>query len=529
MSARLFSIALLALMLSGCVTAEPMKVVCKDFRTKFVKDLPDPEIVSAIKKDTIPADGSVYSDETIRQFIDLNFPATILNHTQKSISPDNFNSSSSINLVSIGPPAAAVKPLKITDTDKEMFIDEIDKKPGRQTISVDRKRTKLDQSSPAILLLSGGGQWGAFGAGFLEKLHHEGELPKLFIVTGVSTGALQALFVGAAQAGHSSAAFDDIEKTYAELRRNYSPVKETEIVERGSFISAIFSGSVAKLGPLRKRIELALCKKQEGNDQSCPLIEKLADPNAPLVLLGFVEAKTGKMQFVIANEIAMSGLKPIEKQQCLTGAALASAAMPLYFQQVQIESEKPQSKKSLDSVTYYDGGVRQSVFSIAIGKVALNLIKSVRNVPVKENVDYAGPLYSVYVIRNGPTIVPEDPRPDSKSGALTAAKRGYELIVNQSEVSSIASIRLLFPKAELFLATADNNGAAFKDPQPELEGLSATEEQQACKKGAGKAKEIMFDPAFMTCLRAFGRYKANRKDNNGKASPWIKIPSAKIE
>jgi predicted patatin/cPLA2 family phospholipase len=44
-------------------------------------------------------------------------------------------------------------------------------------------------------MLSGGGQWGAFGAGYLDQARRNGTLPEFSYVSGVSTGALQSLFV----------------------------------------------------------------------------------------------------------------------------------------------------------------------------------------------------------------------------------------------------------------------------------------------------------------------------------------------
>src|SRR5262249_37371593 len=47
-----------------------------------------------------------------------------------------------------------------------------------------------------ILVLSGGGQMGAYGAGFLRGWHSRSgaSMPRFDLVTGVSTGALQAPF-----------------------------------------------------------------------------------------------------------------------------------------------------------------------------------------------------------------------------------------------------------------------------------------------------------------------------------------------
>jgi predicted acylesterase/phospholipase RssA len=61
-----------------------------------------------------------------------------------------------------------------------------------------REALRRSLSTPGrvqVLALSGGGQWGAFGAGFLKGWTQAGDRPAEFqVVTGTSTGSLQATF-----------------------------------------------------------------------------------------------------------------------------------------------------------------------------------------------------------------------------------------------------------------------------------------------------------------------------------------------
>ena len=72
-----------------------------------------------------------------------------------------------------------------------------------------------------VLMLSGGGQNGAFGAGFLRgwQARNDARLPAFDLVTGVSTGALQAPFaiVG------SKAAIDTLGELYREAQDRVAP------------------------------------------------------------------------------------------------------------------------------------------------------------------------------------------------------------------------------------------------------------------------------------------------------------------
>jgi len=392
---------------------------------------------------------------------------------------------------------------------------------------------KPAEDSINILMLSGGGQWGAFGAGFLEGLNTQAptEYPRFHIVSGISTGALQALFVGAqgvtqAQDAGKTRAHEERTDWLAELRKQYSPDSESEIVNRRGYLAVLTKGAIAGLKPLRKRIEAALCGGVAEAPKSCPLIDALADDRSVDVMIGFVEAESGKLQYVWANKIAQGKLKKgpeltlKEKQQCLTAAALASAAVPVYYQQIQIKSDEPGTLSSNASSpkkttrTYMDGGIRQSVF-FALPDALVRLTHRKRD---------------LYIVRNGPTVAEvEDTANLSKSG-ISAGLRGYQLIVNQSEVASIAAMRPLFPGAKINLMTADGYKNPFDDPNPEIENVSngVGNREQKCTKDSDGREGMMFDPVFMKCLRAYGRHKAFEPGtNNSGQRPtlrWIELP-----
>ena len=126
---------------------------------------------------------------------------------------------------------------------------------------LDRKLTpdRRDQRRLSVLLLSGGGHWGAFGATYLKTIADKGELPDFDAVTGVSTGGLQSLFVALGTP-----------EAMAAMERNYSPARESDVVDRHPQWQAAIRGSMAGLKPLRRKIEAALCP--DGVKAGCPLI-----------------------------------------------------------------------------------------------------------------------------------------------------------------------------------------------------------------------------------------------------------------
>ena len=345
---------------------------------------------------------------------------------------------------------------------------------------------------PGMVLLSGGGQWGAFGAGYLKRLHECGKLPQSTFISGVSTGALQSLFLaGASHPKHADAML-------ARLAASYAPAREDLIVDRGPQWTAVITGSVAGMAPLRHRIEEALCPRADGQpgqgdcDES-GMLELLANDATPPTLMGFIDAQTGEFRFVDIRTLAKLGGRTA--QQCIVGAALASAAVPLFYQQVRVGER-----------AYMDGGVRQSVFEATIAERAA-LLAARR---AAQSGGGAPAILPLYVVRNGPTIVDEDLDISGQADALHSALRAQGIMVNALEVGSIAALRLRFPEGPANLVTADGWDLGREPGVP------------ACDKKLHDGRERsgqMFNPTFMKCLQRFGAAKADRQE------PWITLPT----
>jgi hypothetical protein len=329
--------------------------------------------------------------------------------------------------------------------------------------------TALDK--PSVLLLSGGGQWGAFGAGLLTTLAADEAVdrPNPVAITGVSTGALQMLFIGAG--------LEDPDVRTA-LRAAYSPLRESEIVNRGGKLMAVVTGSMSGLRPLRKRIETALCPDAAlASGAPCPMLERIAQSNV-IMLAGFVEAQSGRFQFADVNGIAAApDLDARTKRQCIAGAALASVAMPVFFQQVKVAGK-----------TYFDGGVRQSVFATFVQR------------EIQSQMEQLNGGLPLLVLRNGPTDMDADEKANRKLNALDAALRAEAILVNQVEVGSVASLRLQVPTGHIGFASADGWRDETLDP---TDPASPT-----CLALKTADKNAQFAPSFMRCLMAYGDRRA---------------------
>ena len=371
-------------------------------------------------------------------------------------------------------------------------------------------------TSRPILLLSGGGQWGAFGASYLKEVHARtpSGLPDFRVVTGVSTGAMQSLFFGNWHNPESRA------EALNEMYKAYDIDDESEIVKRGGLPALVSRGAMAQLGPLHERIIERICPK---GAKECPVIKAFqtkpadsarADGGATTnyVLVGMVDAESGDFKYVSLNALVDDQFVPGDADwqhraaECLAGAVLASSAMPAYYQQVQVGDEKAGYH------TYIDGGARASVFQALISRafspaVLVQAIQAAEpalsaKAAISATTDAGGP---IYVIRNGPTSVVANEPTDKAWSGLTALQRAYAIMVNQSEVNSVAVIRLVQPKGELWLATADGY-ASFKNGKTRCEKAN---------------KDAMFEPNFMKCLFALGKEKAAIVRDNG--GPWISV------
>lgn len=168
-----------------------------------------------------------------------------------------------------------------------------------------------------LLLLSGGGSVGAFGAGVLVGWTEAGTRPDFDVVTGISTGALMATlaFLGSSH--------DD------DLVRAYTQITSKEVMKRRGIIGFAKRASVYDRGPLEKVIE---------NIVSEELLDAVA-----------VEARKGRRLFVgttnldsgvatiwdmgrIASSKAPNRLR-LYRQVLAASAAVPGAFSPVYIHQ----------------------------------------------------------------------------------------------------------------------------------------------------------------------------------------------------
>jgi len=193
-----------------------------------------------------------------------------------------------------------------------------------------------------VLMLSAGGQYGAFGAGFLRGwADRPGGRPGFDLITGVSAGAILAPAV------HAGPRFGGALDVWNGL--------DQRDVYRLRIPSLLFGApSIASVAPLERLVTRSITPD---------LLEALAarERAGDRLFVSAVNLDTSRAEIFDLGALAASSLSPEAKGACLREAVLASAAIPILMPPRQIEG-----------APYADGGLRDQVFltSVENGRLA---------------------------------------------------------------------------------------------------------------------------------------------------------------
>lgn len=189
-----------------------------------------------------------------------------------------------------------------------------------------------------VLILSGGGAKGAFGAGFLHGWHsiHDGPaaMPEFDVVTGVSTGALIAPF-----------AFIGTEEAYETIDEFYRNPSEDWVKKRHPFSfwpsRASMLNNDKLVGYIREQVDMVMVRG---------LAEGVQEQR--FVLIGTTNLDRGRMRVwnlcAEARESVATG-SPDRVQSIL----LASSAIPMAFPPIEIDGD-----------LYVDGGASEQLYAL---------------------------------------------------------------------------------------------------------------------------------------------------------------------
>ncbi|HWU00749.1 MAG TPA: patatin-like phospholipase family protein [Terriglobales bacterium] len=212
-----------------------------------------------------------------------------------------------------------------------------------------------------LLSLSGGGQNGAFGAGFLIGWRESGKRPQFDVVGGVSTGALLAThaFLGTPA--------DD-----ATLEEMYTKVTSADIYENRGILSLLSADSLKDTTPLR-----AMIAKYVTAD-TLKRVAAAYDENR-MLFVGTTNIDYGQTWVWNMTMIAKAG-----DLQLYRDVLLASASFPIVFPPVEI-----------DGHLFVDGAARSNLVVPGMGGTR------------KPNPPLFGP-GNLYLINNGKVTEPPE-------------------------------------------------------------------------------------------------------------------------
>ncbi len=262
-----------------------------------------------------------------------------------------------------------------------------------------------------FLIISGGGDYGAFGAGVLKGwgtvTNPAMARPVFDLVSGVSTGALIAPM-----------AFVGTEEAYERAFLVYQDPKDEWRETRGLLTSLITGASFAKSDWLRLEIERSIDE---------PLIREIARGHAEnrTLVIGTTNVDLGLLVMwdaaLIAHQIASEG----QARTRLDDVILASASIPAVFPPVEIDGD-----------LYVDGGVMRN---IAYTTDQQNPDSAI-NIWKREHADRKFPRLRFWVIINNQLATPTknvDPGWPAQIG------RALEISIRSSTISSLKALALL--------------------------------------------------------------------------------------
>jgi hypothetical protein len=260
-----------------------------------------------------------------------------------------------------------------------------------------------------VLVLSGGGGYGAYGAGLLNGwavCTDAGRArPRFDVVTGISTGALIATlaFLGTPE--------DD-----ATLERTYTKVSRDDIYVKRSLWSVPFSDSLATLEPLEGLLREVVTPA---------IVERVAAEHAKgrRLFVGSVNLDTGATKVWDLTALAASGRADrVERYRLILRAAVA---IPVLFDPGFIDGEM-----------HVDGGTREQLFlRQVVVDTALAFERSRARLRAEgPGVPQVPDHPTIFVVVNGKIGV--DPQ-CTRDGLLPIALRSVSLLLDESTVGGL--------------------------------------------------------------------------------------------
>ena len=274
-----------------------------------------------------------------------------------------------------------------------------------------------------LLVLSGGGGSGAWGAGVLKSWSERGDRPVFDVVTGVSTGAMIGTFAflgskydGRLEQAYTTMTPDSVYSTY------FLPW------------ALLFESSLRDTTPLARMVS------EYFTDEVIDEVGRVAREEHRVFWVGTTDMDTG--DFKTWDMTAIAASKAPGRHDLYRRILLASTALPALFPPVTI-----------DRTLYADGGLREQIFGMRLATAVVAAYKTISPPPGKKSV--------VYAIVNGQLVVPN----------LCVRERLYPIGLRTINVAliegmlgSLYRLRVLMPDPPWTLLLSHIPSGMFLDP-----------------------------------------------------------------
>ncbi len=279
-----------------------------------------------------------------------------------------------------------------------------------------RSLTDTEKLVQNLLVLSGGADNGAFGAGFLNGWSRAGTRPEFKIVTGVSTGALIAPFA------FLGSDHDE------ELKDAFTTINARDIYTRRGFISALWDEAFVDTEPLVKLIE-RYCNES--------LLSKVAREHDKGRRLWIATVNLDADRLVIWNMGAIAKSSHPDALKLFRQVILASSSIPGVFPPVLIDVKV--KGKPFDEM-HVDGGVKAQLF-VTAETLNLKRLKThyIEKIPAR-------PEWRIFIIRNS-QVGPEPQQVPRKVSNIT--RKAFSSLLKSNGRSDLERIYRLAKENEL--------------------------------------------------------------------------------
>ncbi|MGB3469358.1 MAG: patatin-like phospholipase family protein [Erythrobacter sp.] len=378
-----------------------------------------------------------------------------------------------------------------------------------QPLPDEKPLSSIIQRQGDLLLLSGGSQNGAFGAGFLDGWKASGEMPEFQLVTGISTGALQATgaFIGDTGMnvdGYTIDSEGDLLETYIDGKDVAGGISAKAAVK------ALRKGAFADLIPLRAKLDELLTPER------LEMVAARYEPDGTRahLLVGATDVDLGRAVAFDMTELASRYAKATvgsetrkRMKDCYIEALVASSIVPPGARPVFI-----------DNRMYIDGGVRYAVFDDRIGDILRRAPESLTSPSLYIILNSDGAPKAECAKVNDADCAPITStigqREDWNLGSL--AFRTLDLLIDQTQRLSIARAadRARDFSGKAYFARIRRPDLASPDTAVTLDGFDG---ENTCEQWRAiddaEDNPVEFHKRYMRCLIKYGQER-------GKIADW---------